>query len=227
MKMRSTFTVLGSLALLSSAPIAAADELAVEPSIVQCWVGPLEVFEEPIILICPGPYEIDPGVSIDPVIIDENGEGTFVEEETFTEEETFVEEETFTEEEAFVEEETFTEEEAFTEEEVTDGEVTDGGEEVGSEIVDDDKDFVIPFDWIRRGGGDDPQIYYSVTNFGGPAVTPTTVLQGPETSPIARQIGPNSGATTIEGKVNSGTFQSNRDRKGPVALVKEGRVFLR
>ena len=213
--MRSTFTVLGSLALLSSAPIAAADELAVEPSIVQCWVGPLEVFEEPIILICPGPYEIDPGVSIDPVIIDENGEGTFVEEETFTEEE------------AFVEEETFTEEEAFTEEEVTDGEVTDGGEEVDSEIVDDDKDFVIPFDWIRRGGGDDPQIYYSVTNFGGPAVTPTTVLQGPETSPIARQIGPNSRATTIEGKVNSGTFESNRDRKGPVALVKEGRVFLR
>jgi autotransporter-associated beta strand protein len=219
MKMRSRFTVLGSLALLSSAPIAAADELAVEPSIVQCWVGPLEVFEEPIILICPDPYEIDPGVSIDPVIIDENGEGTFVEEETIAEEETFFEEETIAEEETFVEEETIAEEETFVEEEtiaeeetfveeetiaeeetsgeevtfeneetsgeeVTDGEVvkvTDGGEVVYPGFVYDGEGFVIPLDWIKGGGGDHPQILYSMTNLGAPDVTPRTVL-GPETS---------------------------------------------
>jgi hypothetical protein len=277
MKFRASFTLIGSLAALSAVPMAVADEVAVEPQIAICWEGPAEFIEEPIIIVCPGIDDVPMDVSIDPVIIEENGEGTFVEEETFTEEETLVEEETFTEEETLAEEEayteeetfaeeetyteeetlveeetyteeetlveeetfteeetlaveeTFTEEETLAEEEVTDGEVvevTDGGEEVGPEIV-DYKDFVIPFDWIRRGGGDYPQIYYSVTNFGGPAVTTTTVLNGPETSPIARQIGPDSRATAIEGKVSPAAFKSNRDKKGPVALVKEGRVFLR
>jgi hypothetical protein len=251
--------------------MAVADELAVEPQIAICWEGPVDFQEEPVIIVCPGIDDVPTDISIDPVIIEENGEGTFVEEEIFVEEETFVEEEafteeeilveeetivedetfteeetlaeeeifteeetlaeeeTFTEEETLAEEETFTEEETLAEEEVTDGEfveVTDGGEEIDPEIV-DYKDFVIPFDWIRRGGGDHPQIYYSLTNFGGPAVTPTTVLNGPETSPIARQIGPDSRATAIEGKANSAAFKSNRDKKGPVALVKEGRVFLR
>ncbi len=229
MKFRASFTLIGSLAALSAVPMAVADEVAVEPQIAICWEGPAEFIEEPIIIVCPGIDDVPMDVSIDPVIIEENGEGTFVEEETFTEEETLVEEETFTEEETLAVEETFTEEETLAEEEVTDGEVvevTDGGEEVGPEIV-DYKDFVIPFDWIRRGGGDYPQIYYSVTNFGGPAVTTTTVLNGPETSPIARQIGPDSRATAIEGKVSPAAFKSNRDKKGPVALVKEGRVFLR
>ncbi|MFM2199479.1 MAG: hypothetical protein RLZZ505_2911 [Verrucomicrobiota bacterium] len=324
--------------------MASADEIAVEPQIAVCWEYPEDFIEEPIIIVCPGIDDVPMDVSIDPVIIEENREGTFVEEEIFTEEETLVEEEIFTEEETLVEEETFTEEETlveeetfteeetlaeeetfteeetlaeeetyteeetlaeeetfneeetlaeeetfteeetlaeeetyteeetlaeeeayteeetlaeeetFTEEEVTNGEVfevIEGGEEVGPEIV-DYKDFVIPFDWIRRGGGDYPQIYYSVTNFGGPAefnnpsmelpggmnvnsvtsfggpaVTPTTVLNGPETSPIARQIGPDSRATAIEGKASPAAFKSNRDKKGPVALVKEGRVFLR
>jgi hypothetical protein len=272
MKARSSFRLIGSLAVLSTLPMAVADEVAVEPQIAICWEGPVDFQEEPVIIVCPGIDDVPMDVSIDPVIIEENGEGAFVEEETFTEEETLVEEETFTEEETLAEEETFTEEETlaeeetyteeetlaeeetFTEEDVTDGEVfevIEGGEEVGPEIV-DYKDFVIPFDWIRRGGGDYPQIYFSVTNFGGPAefnnpslelpggmnvnsvtsfggpaVTPTTVLNGPETSPIARQIGPDSRATAIEGKASPAAFKSNRDKKGPVALVKEGRVFLR
>ena len=48
-------------------------------------------------------------------------------------------------------------------------------------FVYDGEGFVIPLDWIKGGGGDHPQILYSMTNLGAPDVTPRTVL-GPETS---------------------------------------------
>jgi hypothetical protein len=196
MKIRTKFTILGSLAVLATASIAAGDEVAVEPDIAIC---PFDFKEEPVIIICPG-FEVEEGVSIDPVIIDEIGEGTFVEEEIFVEEETIAEEE------------------------VTDGEVvevTTGGKEVDSEVVYDGGEFVVPLDWIKRGGGDNPEIYYSVTNFGGPELTPRS-----ETPTIARQIGLDNKATGIERKENA-VFKANREKKGPVAFVKEDRVFLR
>lgn len=79
----------------------------------------------------------------------------------------------------------------------------------------------VPLDWVKRGIGDNPDvIFYNMA--GGPV----PVFKG-ETSPVAKQIGPDGKATAIEGKDNSGALQLNREKKGPVALVKKGRVFLR
>ncbi len=269
MKFRNKFTVLGSIAVLSTTPIVYADEAAVEPQIVECWEGITEFIEEPMIAICPGPYQIDQEVSIDPTIIDEeifstgaptdevifenevtsdeevifeneeisDEEVTFENEETSGEEVTFENEETSGEEVTFDDEENIDEEVTTTDgevnEEVTDGEIADGGEKVDPEVTTDGGGFEIPLDWIKRGDGFNPEIYYSMASGAGPAVTPTVVFRN-ETSapiaasePIARQIGPDSKATAIEGRENSGAFKANRAKKGPVALVKEGRVFLR
>lgn len=79
----------------------------------------------------------------------------------------------------------------------------------------------VPLDWIKRTNLENPDvIFYNMA--GGPA----PVFKN-ETSPIAKQIGPDGKATAIEGKENSGASPLNREKKGPVALVKKGRVFLR
>jgi len=199
MKIRKKFTVLGSLAVLATSPLVSADQVAVEPQVAICWESPVDFKEEPVIIVCPG-FEGGALVSIDPVIIEENGEGALIEAEAFTQVETLVEEEEVTE-------------------------VTDGVEELDPKVVGDGESVAVPLDWIKRGGGDHPEIYYSVTNFGGPEVASTTVSDG-ESSSVARQIGPDSKTTAIERGANP-VLQANREKKGPVALVKEGRVFLR
>lgn len=79
----------------------------------------------------------------------------------------------------------------------------------------------VPLDWIKRTNLDNPDvILYNMA--GGPA----PVFKN-ETSPIAKQIGPDGKATAIECKENSGASPLNHEKKGPVALVKKGRVFLR
>ncbi len=100
------------------------------------------------------------------------------------------------------------------------GTVVDGGEVVtNGEPVEGTP---VPLDWVKRGGGlENPDvILYNMA--GGPL----PVFKG-ENAPLAKGISPDEKATAIEAKGNSVIPQINHDKKGPVALVKKGRVFLR
>ncbi len=111
----------------------------------------------------------------------------------------------------------------------TDGEVT-GPKDDGTDVSVTDPGTpedttgdgtTVPLDWVKRGVGDNPDvIFYNMA--GGPL----PVFKG-ETSPVAKQIGPDGKATAIEGKENCVVPQISHEKKGAVALVKQGHVFLR
>lgn len=193
MKMHTKFTFLGSLAILAASPLALADKDAGNAVATEVAVD-----------------VVTDTATTDPVIVEDNAtdaggttDGTdgAVVEEGATDDGTTPE-----------------------------GEVVDaGGGEVGGEVIDpgtvednSGEGTVVPLDWIKRGGGDNPDVIFYNMIGGGPA----PVFKG-ETSPVAKQIGPDDKATAIEGKENSGAPQLNREKKGPVALIKKGRVFLR
>ncbi|MES2657694.1 MAG: hypothetical protein V4689_03695 [Verrucomicrobiota bacterium] len=90
----------------------------------------------------------------------------------------------------------------------SDGEVTTTGEEGEG----------IPLDWVKRGGGDNPEIFQNMA--GGEA----PVFKG-ETA--GKELGQDEKATAIEAQDAPVVSQVNREKKVPVALIKKGRVFLR
>ncbi len=120
--------------------------------------------------------------------------------------------------------------ETTTDNEVTDtepdtGEVTDDTDTVTDveisepigEVKDVDKDDgSVPIEWVKRGDGENPEIFYNMA--GGEA----PVFKG-ET---ARELGQDDKAAAIEAK-GSVTAPIKGEKKEPVALIKKGRVFLR
>lgn len=101
-----------------------------------------------------------------------------------------------------------------TGENVTDEEVVveDGGE--------------VPIDWVKRdledGDGGDPNVIFYNMSGGGPQPT------GPAESPVAKgDAGKDDTATAAEAKTVAPVAPIVREKKGPVALVKGARVFLR
>lgn len=101
------------------------------------------------------------------------------------------------------------------------GETTDG-EEV---VVEDGEVTEIPLDWIKRGSegeeGENPVIYYNMA--GGPV---GEVSDGSSNS-ASRDLGQEDKATGVEAKANVEAPSVKGQKKGPVAVVKKGRVFLR
>ena len=79
---------------------------------------------------------------------------------------------------------------------------------------------VVPTDWVKRGGEDHPEIYQNMVDGGAPVFKP-------ETSSVSKELGQNEKAGNIESKENAGAPVIERVKKGPVALLKKGRVFLR
>ncbi len=164
--------------------------------------------------------------------------------EEFTEEFTkeFIEEPTeeYTEEptEEFTDETTeeFTEEttEEFTEE-TTDDEVVEINPEEGEGIVTVGgwPEGGVPIEWVKRGGGelDNPDvIFYSMA--GGPALQNMAGGPSPEADPstggtAARVLNQGETASDIENNVTSGAGVAKVAKKSTVAIVKQGRVFLR
>lgn len=122
-------------------------------------------------------------------------------------EETVVEEPTLdpTDEEKPVVDEQPSDEEVTTDDEVV---VEDGGE--------------VPIDWVKRDGDGDPNvIFYNMAGGGEPP-------SGPATSPVAKdEAGKDEAATATEAKTVAPVAPIVREKKGPVALVKGARVFLR
>ncbi len=93
---------------------------------------------------------------------------------------------------------------------VEDGPVKDGGE--------------VPLDWIKRGGGDNPDvIFYNMA--GGPA--PEVVNKGETPSALSRELGQDDKGAVIEAKGNAVVPQVKGEKKDPVAVIKKGHVFLR
>jgi len=110
---------------------------------------------------------------------------------------------------------------------VTDGEATDGEATDGEEVVVEDDDVqLLPIEWIKRGNEDDellnPVICYFMA--GGPAAT--AVADGSLNSE-SRDLGQYDKAAEIEAKANLAAPSFGSQKKGPVAVVKKGRVFLR
>lgn len=105
------------------------------------------------------------------------------------------------------------------------GEVVDSGDK-GTEVELSDPtpetggsgkdDGAVPIDWVKRGGGDNPEIFYNMA--GGEA----PVFKG-ET---ARELGQDDKAAAIETK-GAAAAPIKGEKKQPVALIKKGRVFLR
>jgi hypothetical protein len=114
-----------------------------------------------------------------------------------------------------------------TDGEVADGEATDGEATDGEEVVVEDDDVqLLPIEWIKRGNEDDellnPVICYFMA--GGPAAT--AVADGSLNSE-SRDLGQYDKAAEIEAKANLAAPSFGSQKKGPVAVVKKGRVFLR
>ncbi len=224
MKIPST-TAFAALAAFTAMPAAFGQDTAepVLPEVSICDIFPCEeiLIEEPVIIVCPG---VDESLeTFDPIV--ENEEPTGKEEEIANEE--FTEEEfTGETEEEFVED---------SMEEVTDGEVVEVVSEDGEGIVTVGgwPDGGVPIEWIKRGGGelDNPDvIFYSMA--GGPVLQNVTGGASQEAgsstdSAAARVLNQGETASDIENKVTSGAGVAKVAKKSTVAIVKEGRVFLR
>lgn len=90
----------------------------------------------------------------------------------------------------------------------TEGEVTEPNEEVTP-------DGGVPIDWVKRGGENPDVIFYSMAGGEVPLFK------------SAVETGQDDKAAAIEGKGAAAAPQITREKKGPVALIKKGRVFLR
>ncbi len=234
MKIPST-TTFAALVALTAHPAAFAQDAAeaVSPEVSICIELPAEeiLTEEPVIIVCPG---LDEGwVSVDPIVEIEEPTGK---EEEFTEEE-FTEEE-FTEEEFTEEEFTGETEEEFVEdstEEVSDGEVVEINPEEGEWIatIAEWQDGGVPIEWVKRGGGelDNPDvIFYSMA--GGPVLQNMAGGSSPAAeqstgSTATRVLNQGETAAEIENSAAGGAGVEKAAKKPTVAIVKQGRVFLR
>lgn len=93
---------------------------------------------------------------------------------------------------------------------VDDGPVKDGGE--------------VPLDWIKRGGGDNPDvIFYNMAGGPGPGV----LNKGETPNALSRDLGQDDKGAVIEAKGNAVVPQVKGEKKDPVAVIKKGHVFLR
>lgn len=79
---------------------------------------------------------------------------------------------------------------------------------------------VVPLDWVKRGGGESPEISQNMAGGEAPVFKP-------EISSVSKELGQNEKAADIESKENTVSPVIVRVKKGPVALLKKGRVFLR
>ena len=114
-------------------------------------------------------------------------------------------------------------EEPAVEEEVIDEKVVDEkgtDEEVTEEEV-TEEDGEVPLDWVKRGGeGENPDVIFYNMAGGGPSGVPTATAN-------ANDAGKDGAPTAVEAKTAAPEAPIVKVKKGPVALVKGARVFLR
>ena len=111
-----------------------------------------------------------------------------------------------------------------TSEEVPDETVMDGG---GGDTPTDGEVTVteepgVPIDWVKRGGeeGSPDMMFYN-------AAPEETVVFKDDTASVGKEIGQNEKGAELADRDNAAGPQVKRVVKGPVALIKKGRVFLK
>ncbi len=72
-------------------------------------------------------------------------------------------------------------------------------------------------DWVKRGGEDNPEIYYNMADGGAEVFKDES----------ASDLGQDEKAAAIDTKIEKVSALVTGQKKGPVALVKKGRIFLR
>ncbi|MFM2197197.1 MAG: hypothetical protein RLZZ505_629 [Verrucomicrobiota bacterium] len=219
MKIPST-PAFAALAAFTAMPAAFAQDTA-EPVLPEVAICPeITLIEEPVIIVCPGLDGSEETVDLEVEITEPTGKEEEIANEEFTEEEF-----TGETEEEFVEDST---------EEVTDGEVVDITEDgEGIVTIGGWPEGGVPIEWIKRGGGelDNPDvIFYSMA--GGPVLQNVTGGASQEAgsstgSAAARVLNQGETASDIENKVTNEAGVAKVAKKSTVAIVKEGRVFLR
>ena len=79
----------------------------------------------------------------------------------------------------------------------------------------------VPLDWVKRGGdGENPDVIFYNMSGGGPSGAPATEVS-------ANGAGKDGAPTAVEAKTVAPVAPIVKAKKGPVALVKGARVFLR
>ena len=73
----------------------------------------------------------------------------------------------------------------------------------------------VPIDWVKRGEGNPDVMFYSMADGEVPMFKGTV------------ETGQDDKAAAIESKGAAAAPQITREKKGPLALIKKGRVFLR
>lgn len=219
MKIPST-TAFAALAALTAMPAAFAQDTA-EPVLPEVAICPeVTLIEEPVIIVCPGLDGSEETVDLEVEITEPTGKEEEIANEEFTEEEFSGE----TEEE-FVEDST---------EEVTDGEVVDITEDgEGIVTIGGWPEGGVPIEWVKRGGGEleNPDvIFYSMA--GGPELrnltgAPTAEANESTTGAVTRVLNQGETAAEIQNAATGGAALEKAAKKPTVAIVKEGRVFLR
>lgn len=118
-----------------------------------------------------------------------------------------------------VEDEVVVEDEPLVVEIVCDHEGPCEEEVIDTEVIEDGTDGEVPIDWVKRGDGENPDlIFYSTGGETEVFKNETVELAGP---------GKDETGAAIESKENAVVPQISGEKKGPVALIKKGRVFLR
>ncbi len=92
-----------------------------------------------------------------------------------------------------------------------------GEEVIPEECVHEEGEPCVLGDWVKRGGEENPEIYYNMAE--------AEVLKGG--AEAAPDLGQDEKAAAIDTKVEKVTPLVTGQKKGPVALMKKGRVFLR
>lgn len=92
------------------------------------------------------------------------------------------------------------------------------------EEVSDPEDGGVPIEWVIRGGElENPDvIFYNMA--GGPG---SVADNGSSNAALARDLGKDEKAAAIENNASSGASVGKTPEKSTVAVVKQGRVFLR
>jgi hypothetical protein len=198
MKIPST-PAFAALAAFTAMPAAFAQDTA-EPVLPEVAICPeITLIEEPVIIVCPGLDGSEETVDLEVEITEPTGK-----------------------------------EEEIANEEVTDGEVVDITEDgEGIVTIGGWPEGGVPIEWIKRGGGelDNPDvIFYSMA--GGPVLQNVTGGASQEAgsstgSAAARVLNQGETASDIENKVTNEAGVAKVAKKSTVAIVKEGRVFLR
>lgn len=110
-------------------------------------------------------------------------------------------------------------EEEVIDEKVADETTTD--EEATEEVTVTEEDGEVPLDWVKRGGDEENPdvIFYNMAGGGTGGAPAASVNPG--------DAGKDGAPTTVEAKSVAPVAPIAKEKRGPIALVKGDRVFLR